>query len=127
MSPDIESVFIILMQFHVNLKLFHFQTKSYAAHKASDELYNTMADLIDTFLEVWQGKLGRRLSPVHGNIKVESINSTTSMIQETKLFIIYLKSAMRKKCKLTRNTDLCNILDELTAALAKFVYLLSFN
>ena len=39
-----------------NVKLYHWRTKSYAQHKATDELYEKLNKDIDSFVEVMLGK-----------------------------------------------------------------------
>ena len=39
----------------------HLQTHSYAEHKALDEFYNELPDLVDSLIESYQGKYGRVL------------------------------------------------------------------
>jgi hypothetical protein len=39
--------------------LQHFQTPSYAAHKALEQLYEELPDLIDTYIEQYQGLYGK--------------------------------------------------------------------
>ena len=41
----------MLFQYQLLLKLYHWQTKSYARHKASDELFDKFADFIDQLVE----------------------------------------------------------------------------
>jgi hypothetical protein len=36
--------------------LEHFKTSSYSAHKALETLYTDLPDVIDSFVEQWQGK-----------------------------------------------------------------------
>ena len=38
--------------------LFHLKTNSYAAHKASNEFYDSILDLTDSLIESYQGKNG---------------------------------------------------------------------
>ena len=81
-----EKIFLKLMEFHTNLKLFHFQTQEYAKHKASDELYSSLVILIDNFLETYQGKLGKRIPKIHGSISINSM-SEKQMIHYCKHFV----------------------------------------
>ena len=113
-----------LFEFHNNVKLFHFQTKSYAAHKVSDELFAQWSELYDRFLEVLQGKLGKRISTIHNcHTRVHTF-TTVDMKKYTRLFIKYLK---RYHKRYMRYTELTNILDEMIASLERFLYLLSFS
>ena len=41
-----------------NIKVYHWQTKTYARHKATDDLYAGLAKLIDTFVETHIGEQG---------------------------------------------------------------------
>ena len=47
----LSQVLPVLLQYQVLLKMYHWQTKSYARHKASDELYDRLTDFIDQFVE----------------------------------------------------------------------------
>ena len=43
----------------INLKLYHWQTNSYARHIATDSILTKIDPLIDTFIEIYQGKFGK--------------------------------------------------------------------
>src|SRR6476469_2668446 len=43
-----------------NIKTYHWQTKCYARHKATDALYKSLAEKIDQFVEVHIGESGER-------------------------------------------------------------------
>jgi len=43
------------------VKLFHWKTHSFATHKATDELYASLNEHMDTFIEVLLGKTGSRI------------------------------------------------------------------
>lgn len=47
-----------LFEIRINAHIAHLQTKSFAQHKALDELYNGIVDHTDTFLESYQGQFG---------------------------------------------------------------------
>ncbi len=48
-----------LLDFRNNLKAYHWQTKSYARHKTTDELIQKLDALIDSFIEVAASRYGR--------------------------------------------------------------------
>jgi len=48
-----------LLTLHNQLKIHHWQTKSYAEHQALGGAYDEFSDLIDEFIEVFMGKYGR--------------------------------------------------------------------
>jgi len=125
-SPSsISGLLINMLEFHANLKLYHFQTKRYGAHKASDQLYGTLVSLIDHFFEVYQGKY-KKLPSLKGTLHVSTIKDK-AFVDYTRKFITHIETSSRKSCKLRENSDLCNILDEIRAALAQFIYLLTFK
>jgi hypothetical protein len=51
-----------LMKFQTAMKIHHWQTKSFAHHKASDALLDSLSDLVDRFMESLQGSHGDRLA-----------------------------------------------------------------
>lgn len=125
MSIPVSQLFLAMMDYHNNLKLYHFQTKRYGAHKAADQLYTKLVDLIDQFFEVYQGK-HERLPPLQGSIHIET-RKDKDFATYTKKCVVLLEHATRKCCKIRKNSDLCNILDEIRAAMAQFIYLLTFK
>ena len=52
-----------LFKFQLELKLYHWQTKSFSRHKATDSLVPELLEFIDKFIESYQGKYGRVKSP----------------------------------------------------------------
>ena len=53
------SLIEIFLQFPSQVKLYHWQTTSYPRHKASDSLVSGIQELIDQFVETYQGKYQR--------------------------------------------------------------------
>lgn len=47
-----------LFHARTQIHVYHLQTKSYSIHKALNEFYDGILDLIDSFIETIQGKLG---------------------------------------------------------------------
>ena len=111
------------------IKLFHWKTTSFATHKATDELYSSLNDNIDNFIEVLLGKSGSRIDLLgHKNIALNDLNSQEQLkdkIESIKSYLISLDSnaALQKMS----NTDLFNIRDEILGDLNKFLYLLTFK
>ncbi len=48
---SLSSLVPLLFQYQLLLKLYHWQTQSYARHKASDELYDHLTDFMDQLVE----------------------------------------------------------------------------
>ena len=64
-NSHIVHTFLIMLN---TVKLYHWKTTSYATHKATDDLYAKIGDLIDHFVEVMLGKeeLGGRAKILKG-------------------------------------------------------------
>ena len=117
------------------IKLYHWKTMSYATHKATDELYAKMGDLIDHFVEVMLGKeeLGGRAKILQGkggnyvlNLSLYSSNNEFKKeVERYKRFLIDLSKDA--KFNSAMNVDLLAIRDELLAELNQFLYLLSLH
>ena len=43
------------------IKLYHWKTKSYSQHKATDDLHSSLSSSVDTFVEVLMGKYESRI------------------------------------------------------------------
>ncbi len=115
---------IELLQIQQQLKVFHWQTKSYARHNAFQVTYDTIADLIDSFVEVHMGKYGR-FTISNGTIEVVDLNDETLklFLNSTTNFLISITAQLDPK----NDTDLINIKDEMLASINKLKYLLTLN
>lgn len=121
----VTEVFLAIIEFHTAIKLYHFQTKHYGAHKASDTLHKRFGNLYDKFLEVYQGKHGR-IPPIHATVTVLSLTDR-NVAKYCNKFVDFLHRATKETCATRKNADLCNIVDEMVADINQFVYLLSFK
>jgi len=127
----------IVMKFLVVLnmtKLYHWKTHNYAAHKASDELFDVLNKNIDRFVEVMLGKInGERVNL--DNVKMIPLIDFPSgnhfdedMKREINHFKNYLVDLDNEPIlKAMSNSDLFTIRDEMLAALNQFLYLLSLK
>jgi hypothetical protein len=108
-----------LLTIRNQIKLYHWQTGSFARHKATDDLTATLDTLIDTFVEVYMGKYGR--PTVSGTIKLHNFSESAA-----KAFVAkergFLERDLPRKIK-KGDTDLINIRDEILAELNKVLYL----
>ena len=110
-----------MIQYRESLKLFHFQCKLFAQHKASDDTLINFDDLFDKFFETYQGHLNKRLFFRNDlSITIDTNLSSDKMIILSSTLINMLK-------KLTLGFDLSNIRDEIVGTINKFIYLLSFK
>lgn len=109
------------------IKLYHWKTKSYATHKATDELYTKLGENIDQFVEV---SLGKENGLTNGRINLLKTNSIllldVSSPNEFRRIIEKFKDYLAG-LKLNGNTDLVNIRDDMLANINQFLYLFSFS
>jgi hypothetical protein len=111
------------------VKLFHWKTYSYAAHKATDELYSKLNEDIDKFIEILLGKTGTRIDLMgQKSISLIDLNSPQQLKLKIESFKSYLVGLTNNKAitSLT-NTDLLNIRDEILGDMNQFLYLLTFK
>ena len=108
--------FFFTLQF--NMKIYHWNTTSYARHKASDEFGGKLSDLVDKFVEVFIGRY--KVKPFPDNIKISAAfitdNGSEDLLQKAKEYLIELNSKIR-------DTDLLNIRDEMLAEINQTLYL----
>lgn len=113
----------VLLTIRNQVKLYHWQTKSFADHKATDDLTAALDTAIDTFVEVYMGKYGR--PRVSKTIKLHNFSSTMARSFVSKQ-TLYLINVLPRKLKKT-DTDLLNIRDEILAELNKIRYLFTLQ
>lgn len=106
------------------IKLFHWKTYNYGAHKATDEIYEKLNSHMDRFIEVIIGKNEKRMHMENvKSIKLHSISDNDKMKIQVEKFIKYLMSLNKKKL----DPDLYNIRDDIVTDLNQFLYLLTFH
>ena len=102
----------------LTLKNYHWNTTSYARHKASDELGGKLSSLIDKFVELFIGRY--KVKPSVGNIKIDSTYITEDgAVQLLNQAVIYLESLTN----MIRDTDLLTVRDELLGEVNQTLYL----
>lgn len=101
------------------IKVYHWQTKSFSRHTATDALTGALDVAIDSFVESYMGRYGR--PRVRGSIKLHNFSESaakTFVSKETK----YLENDLPRKLG-KNDTDLLNLRDEILAELTKVSYL----
>ncbi len=122
---NISSKVKFLLEAQVQFKIMHWQTKGYARHNAFGMIYDTLSDLIDTFVEEAMGKYGRfvledgdktiqlqNLSEINGKAMINTI--AQSLVQFTDEFD-------------ATDTNLLNVRDEMLGSVYKLSYLLTLE
>jgi len=108
------------------IKLYHWKTKSYSQHKATDELYAKMQENVDRFVEVLLGKDESRIQMMEKRIDLLDMNSKEEFKKRLLTYRKFLTD-MNIYFDESNDSDILNIRDELLADLNQFLYLFSFN
>lgn len=110
------------------IKLYHWQTHSYARHKATDEVVESLDKNIDRFVEVYIGKYGRPKFSKKSNkvIELEELTDKKAMAF-VKVCIEVLSTVIVVQLKPETDSDLFNIRDEMLSDLNQLLYLFSLH
>ena len=109
------------------IKLYHWQTHSYARHKATDDAVSSLDEHIDKFVEVYIGKYGRpKLSGKNASFTLENLTDKKA-ITFVKECIQILQTVLVKDLKPESDSDLFNLRDEMLADLNQLLYLFGLH
>jgi hypothetical protein len=109
------------------IKLYHWQTRVYSRHVATDKILENLEKAIDSYVEVYFGKYGRvRLTGKNAHINLQNITDAgaTRMITAA---VKYLQGPLTKTLKPAIDMDLMNIRDEIVADLNQLLYLFTLK
>ena len=112
-----------LLTIRNQIKLYHWQTKQFARHTATDALTTALDLNIDAFVESYMGRYGR--PNVSGSIKLHNFSESAAksfVAKESK----YLETELPKKIG-KNDTDLLNSRDTILAELTKVSYLFTLQ
>jgi hypothetical protein len=112
-----------LLTIRNQVKLYHWQTGSFARHKATDDLTAALDLNIDTFVESYMGRYGR--PKVSGSIKLHNFSESAARSFVAKQ-TTYLSTVLPRKIKKT-DTDLLNLRDTILGDLNKVLYLFTLQ
>lgn len=103
------------------LKMYHWSTKSYSRHIASQNLYDSLSENIDKFMETIQGIENKPV--LVSNQSITFTNETDdSIVLFLKQFAKWLKAILPKK-----DTELSNIRDDMLNDVNKTLYLFTLD
>jgi hypothetical protein len=106
------------------VKVYHWQTMSFARHKASDDLTAKLDALIDQFAEVYIGKYGRPMFSGR-NAQLRLLNVSDK--QAGMVVDEYVKFLQTIKLSAKEDTELLNIRDEMLSVLQQTKYLFTLG
>jgi hypothetical protein len=122
MSADHVHFFLHLRD---QLKLYHWQTRVYARHVATDKILEKLEGNIDSFVEVYIGKYGRpRLTGANATVSLHNLTEAGA-VRLVKAAAKYLQGM--KSLKADVDSDLLTIRDELIADLDQLLYLFTLH
>ena len=121
MKQDLISFFI---QTRSQIQVLHWQTESYARHMAYGRIYDALDDLIDSFIEIYQGKYKRiKVSSQITLFNINDDNSNTFVSNTIEALTNEIPAMLDPKT----DTDLLNIRDEMLSQFNTLKYLLTLK
>ena len=132
-NNELSSIINLLLQFRTDIKMFHWQTDSFAYHKISDELLSSIDGLSDKFVEALSGLLNIRPSmrlrdATHPCPKV----NCSIMVRNVDLDLFLneldeVSDVLRNATKIVKFSEIANIRDEILGEIDKSKYLMTFK
>jgi len=122
-----QTILVRLFALIFSVKIFHYRTQYYGAHKAADKFFKNFLETSDKFLEVYQGKYGRIV------FDGKSIDLAIPVLTDDNIQAYlakesnYLSNNLKDLLHNENDGDLLNIRDELQAIVDQFKYLLIFK
>jgi hypothetical protein len=117
-----EELLCEMLEASAQAKVFHWQTSSFAEHEAMGEFYDGFNDLMDKFIESYQGCYGRIMVGCDLEIKPYTMDAPIAFLSSFKDYI----SGGARMCVLG-NSALTNILDEINGLVEQTLYRLTFK
>jgi hypothetical protein len=118
---NLETIAGKLTYFHEQLHLTHWQTTSYAEHKALGKLYEYVQDFKDGVIEKIMGYTGKRPAPY----KIEPLINCTG--NECVSNLLSFASSLKSYGEANSYHDIANLADALSGEAAKTKYLLTLS
>jgi DNA-binding ferritin-like protein len=118
----------MMLESLIMIKLYHWKTHSFSAHKATDDLYAKLNENMDNFVEVLMGKMAGTRADFLSTKSINMVDLSNKKQLVGRVNVIKgMLSAMEKTIPLENATDLLNIRDEILADLNTFLYLLTLD
>lgn len=114
-----------LLSLQIQMKINHWQTKGYARHNAFGGFYDSLSDLIDTFVESAMGKYGRFI--LDDENKTIQLNNLSDLDMKGLVNTVRDSFVQMSDQLDPSDTDLLNIRDEMLGELNKLSYLLTLE
>ena len=123
---DIGEIALYFIYIRDQLKIYHWQTKNYARHVASDSFVSSLSDKMDKFMEVAQGKSGSRMVLAQNNFSFKN-QDDISIVNLLQIFKEWLLNDLSSHLNPIKDSDLINIRDDILIDLNQTLYLFTFQ
>ena len=121
-----EKVVLNLVRLQNQLRVLHWQTDSYAQHKAFGKAYEGLDGLIDSLVEVHQGKYGKILFSTP--LSIDLVNFDEMSIDDVLSEVTdYLSTKFDGMVNTAKDTDCLNIRDSILQEINQLKYLLTLK
>jgi DNA-binding ferritin-like protein len=117
----LESIASKIIKFELQLQLVHWQTSSYAEHKAIGETYEYLQEFKDDLMEKLMGYIGKKPT----NITIGSIGTVSANLIAMEL--CGFASSLKSYAEMNNYLDISNLADELSGRGNKLKYLLTLS
>ena len=108
------------------VKLYHWKTRSYAQHKATDELYERLNENIDKFVEVLLGKDESRIRMIEKRLTVFDYSNVSDFKEKIYKYRDFL-TGLNKHFNEKKDSDLLSVRDDILVDINQFLYLMTFH
>jgi hypothetical protein len=113
----VQAFVLCLLHSVTNAHILHLQSRSYSEHKALEAYYTEIGDLVDDYVEAYQGKYGL----------IEGYGLTYAEPEPALEYLIGLSQYINvARQQLPQDTELQNITDEMAALVDSTIYKLRF-
>lgn len=111
-----------LAYFHEQIHMIHWETRSFAEHKATGGFYEFLQDFKDDVVEKLMGYTGKRIK----GLKIDPI-STNEDSMKIADEVMKFSSDLESYGDTNKFGDICNMAQSLSGETAKFKYLLTLS
>lgn len=109
------------------IKVFHWQTKSYAEHKALGKLYESLDESVDDFVEVFSGRYGKvPRADEFFKAQARNYSSKEDVMKYLDEIVEFLEKEVTGFLE-EQDTELLNIRDDMLASINRTKYLLGLS
>jgi len=124
-NMEYSEIVLALVKIQVQFRFMHWQTTSFSQHKAYGEIYESLDENIDEFVEACMGKHGRPKFSGGYNIEGEDLEEIElgELLAQVEGFLLSFNEIYDQQV----DSDLLNIRDEMLSSLNKLRYLLTLN